>query len=69
MIINDYDFFVNGILKTSDASLRKIIKNISDQYVSYDIAKKDGTRTICAIKKDSELYSLQKKHEDCFQKH
>jgi len=60
MIINDYDYFVNGILKSSDSSIKKIVKDISSYYTTYDIPKKDGSRTISAIKNDSELYILQK---------
>lgn len=60
MIINDYDYFVNGVLKSSDASVKRIVKNIPNFYSQYEIPKKEGTRTISAIKKDSELYVLQK---------
>lgn len=60
MIINDYDYFVNGILKSTDSSVKKIVKNISGQYTSYEIPKRDGVRTICSLNSDSELYILQK---------
>lgn len=60
VFINEYDFFINGILKTSSSVLQKVRYNIRAYYTAFDIPKKGGKRNICAINRDSDLYVLQK---------
>lgn len=60
MFINEYDYFVTGVLKTSEATLQSVLKDIQSNYTTHTIPKKQGERIIHAIKKDSNLYLLQK---------
>ena len=60
MIINDYDYFIKGILKSSDSHIKEILKNTSCYYTTYEVPKKAGFRTISGINKDCELYLMQK---------
>lgn len=60
MFINEYDYFINGVLKTSETTLKNAQKDIKANYTTHKIPKKNGERIIHAIKKDSDLYNLQK---------
>ena len=48
------------MLKTSETTLKNVQKDIKANYTTHKIPKKNGERIIHAIKKDSDLYDLQK---------
>lgn len=60
MFINEHEYFINGVLKTSETTLKNVLKNIKANYTTHKIPKKNGERVIHAIKRDSDLYTLQK---------
>ncbi len=61
MYIIDSDYFVRGVLESSEDELINVIETISGSYVKFSIPKKDGTREISAIEKNSTLAHLQER--------
>lgn len=58
--IYNEDFFYRNILKHSKEMVMKEISKKNEAYEQYEIDKKNGTRTISALKKDTTLHELQK---------
>lgn len=59
MYIYEKSYFYNKILKCDQADAMDLIINQKSYYNFFSIPKKDGSRKLCAIIKDSLLYKVQ----------
>lgn len=64
MFIFDKRYFYLQILKFQEIQVKEILSNKEDYYLEFEIPKKNGTRKIHAINKQSDLYKIQKNLND-----
>lgn len=60
MYIGSREYFLERVLHTDAERLELVLSNMDEFYHTFQIPKKGGQRTIQAIRKNSELYDLQK---------
>jgi hypothetical protein len=66
MFISDKNYFYNQILKIDEKQVKKAILHKTDYYSEFEIPKKNGTRRIHALDKQSDLYKIQRNLNDNF---
>lgn len=66
MFISEKSYFYSQILKFDETQVKEIVSRKKDYYLEFEIPKKDGTRKIHAIDKQSDLYRIQKNLNDNF---
>ncbi|MCX7759247.1 MAG: reverse transcriptase family protein [bacterium] len=64
MFISEKSYFFGQVLKFDEKQVKEIVSHKQDCYSEFEIYKKNGKRTIYAIKKQSGLYNIQNKLKD-----
>ncbi len=54
------EFLSQNIIKKEEKKIEIVRNNVENFYTLIEIPKKDGTRNICSLKRNSELYQMQK---------